>query len=486
MASDGARRPDGKAYATDCGRGIDFATLLFPSAVRPFVSIPSRALARALAVAAVLVSAGCGGGGGAAPAAQPVPTVASATVGPAGGTVVFTAGPHAGVGLHVPPGALAAPTLVTLRAEIVVDPILSVFPVYRVEPRGVPLQQPATITLRAASQLVQGDGQLVATGLVQPRAVDAWQPMATTVVDAEQRVVASSTPWLGDFAVLNAPLHRLFTQPRALLDPATPTPIATIAGGQAVFAAGDLTVRVGRGSLASFWSSPASANVLVVPGLFGSPVDYLGAQNLVAALPASAQNVVVLSYASGRGVAATANELFDLIAAQRQAGFGCSIVGHSMGGLVGRYLIERSHADALRPGWQPGAPSLAGAVARLVMLGVPQNGCDIGEQLVATLLAQSRPEEQSKLQAAIDLSYRADAVTVAINAGYVDNATRYHVVHGGLGFGTDGVVTIASALALPLGPGETAVGFPVLHDALHAEAAANGVAAHVAALLQAP
>jgi pimeloyl-ACP methyl ester carboxylesterase len=450
------------------------------------VSNPVRALVRALTATAAGIAAACGGGGSNAPTAQPAPTVASATIGPAGGTVAFTVGPHAGVGIQVPAGALTAPTLVTLRAEVVVDPILSIFPVYRVEPRGVPLQQPATITLRAASQLVQGDGQFVASGLVQPRDVDAWQPMATTIVDADKRGVAATTPWFGDFAVLNASLHRLFTQPRALLDPATPTPIATIAGGQAVFAAGDLTVRVGRGSLASFWSSPAAANVLVVPGLFGSPVDYLGAQNLVAALPASVQNVVVLSYASGPGVAATANELYNLIAAQRQPGFGCAIVGHSMGGLVGRYLIERSHTDALRPGWQPGAASFAGTVARLILLGVPQNGSDIGEALVATFLAQSRPEEQGKLQAAIDLSYRTDAITRVMNAQYVDNATRYHVAHGGLGFGTDGVVTIASALALPLGPDESAVGFPVLHDALHTEAAANGVAAHVAALLQAP
>jgi hypothetical protein len=452
----------------------------------PSCSAHVALIARAALAAVAAVAAACGGGGGGTASAQPAPTVATATVGPAGGEVAFTSGPHAGVGIQVPAGALAAPTIVTLRAEIVVDPILSIFPVYRVEPRGVPLQKPATITLRAASQLEQGAGQLVATGLVQPRDVDAWQPMTTTVVDAGQRVVASLTPWFGDFAVLNAPLHRLFTQPRTLLDPATPTPTATIAGGQAVFAAGDLTVQVGRGSLASFWASPGSANLLVLPGLFGSPVDYLGAQNLVAALPPSVQNIVLLSYASGRGVAATANELYDLIAARRQAGFGCAIVGHSMGGLIGRYLVEQSHADVLRPGWQPGAASLAAACPHMVLLGVPQAGCDIGEQLVATMLLQARPDETAKLQAAIDLSYRSDAVTNFLNTRYVDNATRYHVVYGGLGFGTDGVVTVASALALPLGADESATGFPVLHDALHVQAATNGVAAHVAALLQTP
>ena len=156
-----------------------------------------------------------------------------------------------------------------------------------------------------------------------------------------------------------------------------------------------------------------------------------------------------------------------------------------MGGLVGRYLVEQSHADVLRAGWQAGAPALASAVAHLVLLGVPNAGCDIGEQLVATMVATSPAAERSKVQAALDLSYRSDAITARMNALYADNATRYHVVYGDLG-GGDGVVTVASALAVPLGPGETAMAFPTFHDALHTLASVNGVAAHVAALLQAP
>lgn len=399
--------------------------------------------------------------------------------------MVFADGPHAGIGLSIPPGALTEATPIVVRAEAPSDAILSLFPVFRVEPRGLPLLAPSQVIVRAASQLAQAGGGLAATCLLQPRSDDAWQPLPTTIVDSGARTVASSTTWLGDFAALNASLHRLFTQPFALLDPATPARAETIAGGDAVFAAGSVALTVGRGSLESFWNSPASANVLVVPGLFGSPVDYLGSADLVAALPASVQNVVVLSYPSGRGVAATANALYDLIAARRQAGFGCAFVGHSMGGLVGRYLVEQSHADVLRPGWQAGAPSLASAVAHLVLLGVPNAGCDIGEQLVATLVAQSPATERGKVQAALDLSYRSDAITARMNALYVDNATRYHVVYGDLG-GGDGVVTVASALAVPLGPDETANAFPTFHDALHTLAAVNGVAAHVAALLQAP
>lgn len=432
--------------------------------------------------------AACSGGGGGEPAAAPPPaaSVASATIGPAGGIVAFEAGPHQGVGIAFPAGALASSTLVTIRAEVVTDAILSIFPVYRVEPRGLPLQAPATVVVRAAPELVVGVGRLEADCLVQPRAVDAWQPLASTIVDVDRRLVAATTPWLGDFSAMNASLHRLFTQPYALLDPATPTMAAAIAGGSAVFAAGNVALHVGRGSLASFWSSPASANVLVIPGLFGSPVDYLGTQDLVAALPSTVQNVVVLSCPSGRGVAATANDLFDLIAERRQTGFGCAIVGHSMGGLVGRYLVEKSHADVFRDGWQPGDASIDASVSHLVLLGVPHAGCDIGELLVDTMLAQSRLDEQAKLQAAVDLSYSPFALTVGMNADYVDNATRYHIVYGDVGIGGDGVVSVVSALALPLGPGETTAVFAAFHDALHVEAATNGVAAHVALLLQAP
>lgn len=441
---------------------------------------------RRAVLAAAVLAACSGGGGGGAPAAQPAdPGVAAATIGPEGGQVVFADGPHEGVGIAIPAGALSAPTRIVVRAEVDSDEVLSLFPVFRVEPRGLPLLAPATVVVRAAPELAAQGGGLLASCLLQPRATDAWQPLASTVVDAGARTVAAQSSWLGDFAAMNASLHRLFTQPYSLLDPATPTRADAIAGGDAVFAAGSVSLFVGRGSLAAFWSAPASANALVVPGLFGSPVDYLGAQDLVAALPPSVENVVVLSYASGRGVAATANGLYDLIAARRQPGFGCSIVGHSMGGLIGRYLIERSHADALRPLWLPGQPSLAADVANLVLLGVPNAGCDIGQQLVATLLAQAQPGEQRKLQAALDLSYRGDAITVGMNALYVDNATRYHVVYGDLG-GSDGVVTVASALALPLGPGETAQGFAAFHDALHTAAATNGVAAHVGAILQAP
>jgi len=445
----------------------------------PFV--PGRAIS---ALFACVVATACGGGG-TSPVQPQDPAIASATIGPEGGQVVFADGPHAGIGVSIPAGALTAPTPIELRAHAPSDAVLGLFPVFRVEPRGLPLLAPASVIVRAAPQLAQSGGGLSATCLLQPRLADAWQPLPTTVVDGGARTVAASTTWLGDFAALNASLHRLFTQPFALLDPASPTRAETIEGGAAVFAAGSVVLTVGRGSLASFWNSPAAANVLVLPGLFGSPVDYLGSADLVAALPPSVQNVVVLSYPSGRGVAATANALYDLIAARQQAGFGCAIVGHSMGGLVGRYLVEQSHADALRSGWQAGAPSLASAVAHLVLIGVPNAGCDIGEQLVATMVVPAPSSEQHKVQAALDLSYRSDAITARMNALYADNATRYHVVYGDLG-GGDGVVTVASALALPLGPGETAMAFPTFHDALHALAAINGVAAHVVALLQAP
>ena len=89
-------------------------------------------------------------------------------------------------------------------------------------------------------------------------------------------------------------------------------------------------------------------------------------------------------------------------------------------------------------------------------------------------------------QAVFDIGYRPDSIVLQMNAAYVDNATRYHVIFGDIGGGTDGVVSVASALALPLFPPETAAQFPAQHDDLHVFAGQNGIAARIGQLLQGP
>jgi pimeloyl-ACP methyl ester carboxylesterase len=407
-----------------------------------------------------------------------------AVIGPEGGTLVLAAPPHEGVALTVPAGAVAAPTRFSI--EPVTHPaILSLFPVYRFEPTDVALAAPVQVTVRAGDALFATSSGAGIACFCQPAPGSAWLALDDSVLDAGSRLVTASALRLGDVVAWNGSLHRLFTQDRGVVDPAVPAMARTF-DVPVLVANGELAVQVGRGSLASFWSSPAAANVLIVHGFLGSPIDFTEASDIAGGLPPSVANVVLLSYPSSPGVATAANALYDLILRERGPGFGCSIVGHSMGGLVARYLLERSADDPARAGHDPADEPLGATVAHLVMLGVPNAGSELGNGLSLTLLPHVPAAELPLLQAVVDLSYRPDSITMQLNAAYVDNPTRYHVVYGDLGSGSDGVVTVASATALPLFGPETSAGFAVDHDGLHRAAGANGIAAHVGALLQAP
>jgi hypothetical protein len=425
--------------------------------------------------------AACGGGGGAATVGD-VRTV-TATIGAEGGTLAFPGGSHAGVALVVPPGAVAAPTTFAITAAA--NPqVLSLFPLYRFEPGGVELAVAASATVRVAEPL-RKNGGAGAVCFQQRASGEPWCALPTQI-DGSAGFATATTTRLGDIVAWNGGLHRLLTQEFALLDPAVATPVEDVAGVPVILAGGSASLNIGRGSLASFWSSPAAANVLIVPGLIGSPIDYLGPQDLIATLPPSVQNVVLLAYPTGRGVAATANWLYDEILARRQPGFGCAIVGHSMGGLVARHLLERSASDPQRAGFTPQDPSLAGIVSQLVLLGVPNTGCDLGDDLVAAMLPNVPAAERFLLQGAHDISFQPDAIALQMTGAYVDNATRYHAICGDIGGGTDGVVSVVSALALPLAQPESAWQYFVQHDDLHRLAGSNGVALRITAMLQTP
>ena len=434
-----------------------------------------------LAVLLVALAA-CGGGGGAD--VPPVLGDNEAIIGPEGGTLMIADGPHAGVALAVPPDAVLQPTRFRIDLDVGSSGILSLFPVHRFEPTGLITSAPLRITLPIGEDLI-GSSSDGAAGFRRDGDGN-WLVLRDHTFDPLARTVTSTTQQLGAVLAWNGGLHRLFTQQPMLPDPSEPVPVEYLGGTPVTVPGGSGSLQIGRGSLQSFWSSDASVNLLLIHGLIGSPVDFLGPEDLIASLPPQWQNVIVFAYPSAAGVVPNANWLYDQLHAGRQPGFGCSIIGHSMGGLVGRYLLERSAADPARAGYRSTDQPLGATVANLILLGVPNAGSELGSALVESLLPRVPEAERALLQAALDLSFRPEAVTMLLNANYVDNPTRYHVLYGDVGSFGDGVVSVASALALPLFSPETATRFLVGHDELHRAAASNGVTARIHQLLNLP
>ena len=221
-------------------------------------------------------------------------------------------------------------------------------------------------------------------------------------------------------------------------------------------------------------------------GLQGSPLDFRGPFDLPASLGATVKNLVFVTHPSGRGVRETANVLYDLIRSNQRPGFGCAIVGHSLGGNIGRYMVEQSHLDSARAGFDATDAPLSDVVTKLVLLGTPNAGSETAGGLFAALVPVLSGDDAAFARAGLDLLEGPGTFTALQNAAYVDNATQYHVIAGDVGIGGDGIVALPSARAIALAMGETEMVFPVAHFDLHRGAAGNGIAARIDWLLQTP
>ncbi len=442
----------------------------------------------ALGCSWLLALAACGGGGGTTVPVDPDPVLAAARLGAAGGTLVVSGGDHAGVALVVQPGAVSTPTDFAIRVERD-SAVPSLFPVYRFEPADRDFA-PGTvgITVRVAAPFFAANGTVSVPLTVFSRTADEASFVANqnVVLNEAARTISTVPLRLGRCFASTGDLFRVFSQPLTFVDPAVPTPFQSLAGVEVTVANGTEAAGLGRGSLAAFWSSPAAANLLVLHGLQGSPLDFRGQFDFAASLPAEVQNVVFVTYPSGRGVAATANALYDAIRKNQQPGFGCAILGHSLGGNIGRYLLEQSHRDASRQEFDVADAPLTDVVAKLFLLGVPNAGSDIAGSLFASLVPALAAADVVFVRAGVDLREGPDTFTAQQNLAYGDNAARYHTIAGDLGIGGDGIVTLASARAVPLFFGDTENVFPVGHFDLHRGAGGNGIAALVGALLQVP
>lgn len=457
----------------------------------------SGTVARARGAVAVLVSvalSGCGGGGGGGGGPtvvpDPDPVLAEANIGPTGGELSFVVDvggePQLRARVAVAAGVLQESRTFRLLLDVDNDSLPSPFPVYRVEVSPELVQGEAiTVAVRGGDLLFDGD--VPELGLFgRPANSASWSPVAGGTFDVGSRLVSATVSHAGAFTALTGSLHRLFTQPIELLDPEVARDVSRIDDLEVVGPPSPLGVHIGAGSLASFWNSPAADNVLIVHGLLGGPTDFLGVEDLVANLELTKANVVLLSYPSARGIQHVANRLDDLIRANAQPGFGCSIIAHSFGGLVARHLLERSASDPERPGYRQGQDSLAGVVDSLVMLGTPNAGAPSIAFAFAPFLPSLAFSEQHFVQSAFDLAAQPGSLPFEMNASYVDLVTRYHIVYGDLGAGSDGVVSVASALALPLVPPETSMMFAASHDDLHVRATSLGIAVWIGGLLGGP
>jgi hypothetical protein len=123
-------------------------------------SLESAFFSSSLILVTAALAAGCGSSGGGGPAPGAEVTQLSATIGPQGGEIVGAQGTKfEGVHIVVPAGALAAdtPMVVRLATDDTKLPVtaLACGPAFAIEPQGLALASPATVTLPFDENVVE-------------------------------------------------------------------------------------------------------------------------------------------------------------------------------------------------------------------------------------------------------------------------------------------------------------------------------------------
>lgn len=482
-----------------------------------------RALLVLSAVLLPLLTISCKrSGGSSAPPSETV--VAEGIVGPSGGTLRVSNPNSALVGTEIiiPAGALNStesiqivatqkfPQLQAAGTPALVRDVPQTILGVSLRPRTLTLAAPATVTIRYTKQY---EDQMLARFLISftPRqdladdlavfARTGMQPTFRLVspvsADSTDRSVVFTTLALGDFFAMHPFLYAALYQNRKLIDPAVPLKFLNHNGLLFEDPAGTQSISVGHGSLAAFFTGNASQNVIVIHGLGSSPLEFMGVDDFLPADPARGlrqllPNVIAYQYPTTRSVIENANHLYDLIHDQMKAGFSCNIVAHSMGGLVARYMMEQSHKDPRRAGFQNGDPTLANRVRSLVTVGTPHEGASLANTVFSVLGLFDISSDPRLFNGISDLRQGAGSFTGQLNSLYKDNSCRYFFLAGDVGAGTDLVVGVDSAtLAIPLSPPETFAVFSGVstlfeHGQLHTSAAQNGVLQAVFQVLTLP
>ncbi len=127
------------------------------------------------------------------------------TVGPRGGTVMSDDGR---VTLDIPEGALTSEVEITI--EVVEDaPAGAIGTVYAIEPAGLALLAPATLTFdlaiedeaRAAGTEDSLAGLEIEDLVLLAEKADLWKPMSDREVDADAEIISASVLWFSSYAL---------------------------------------------------------------------------------------------------------------------------------------------------------------------------------------------------------------------------------------------------------------------------------------------
>lgn len=156
----------------------------------------------------LLMWAGCSGGGDSntPPSFQGNTTVASAVIGPGGGTLTVTdpTSPLNGSQVVIPPGALLNSTTITLGSPTGITGFPTDVLVAELGPTGTTFSVPVSVTIKYSSQYLTNNGINDATTLkvVSTNAGVANETLRTISQDTTQNTVTAQTTHFSNFAVV--------------------------------------------------------------------------------------------------------------------------------------------------------------------------------------------------------------------------------------------------------------------------------------------
>jgi hypothetical protein len=443
----------------------------------------------------------CGDNAGSSSSTSPPPGVAplaSAELGPAGGTVEVTdeASPYAGTRIVIPPGALAAPTTITIdRAPEELPENIWAF---RFGPEGETLLAPARVSIKYSRSYIQ-DFLLVPFAPLRPISFGA--PLGAEVFDRAaqdpiERSVTFETNRLGRYTALIEALFaqhwRLLAQDRLL---ATQVSVRDVGGEQLVVSGlrpGAASLTVGQGSVDALWTS--SRTLILIHSTASDATNFVGSGDLIEGLASEYDHIVTYQYRSGRPIGENANWLYNEVKRRSGPGFQADVIGYSMGGLVARYFVEASKDDPARtelPNFDPAAPagSLSGTVRNLITLGTPHRG-GVDETRLSMLRLSSLLTTdiiEDYFPSFRDLGTGPEGTGPRLNAVYVDDpSVRYFLIAGNsndsplsplIAGDDDGLVSVESALGVPVlvAPEATRIFAGTDHSELHSQAVERGI-----------